>query len=81
MTMKKGMKLSATQQWLADHPDDVPCPRDPNLAGVWRRKRGLEATASRRRITAIREKYELAMAKQAPPAVTDAVADRAARRR
>jgi hypothetical protein len=57
-------KISATQQWMDAHPGDVPCPHDPNLAGVWRRKRGLEETASRRRITAIRKKYERAMAEK-----------------
>jgi hypothetical protein len=30
--MKK--KLSPTQQWMADHPDDVPCPR--SNANAWR---------------------------------------------
>jgi hypothetical protein len=57
-------KLSPAQQWMRDHPGDVPCPRDPNAAGVWRRKRGLEDTASRRRLTALRAKYEAAMAEK-----------------
>jgi hypothetical protein len=34
-------KLGPIQQWMVDHPDDVPCP--PGGAGVhWRRKRGLD---------------------------------------
>jgi hypothetical protein len=53
--MKK--KLSPTQQWMADHPDDVPCPR--SNANAWRRKRGLDAAGS-----AIRAKYEAAMAEK-----------------
>lgn len=65
LTMRK--KISAAQAWMEAHPNDVPCPRDPNLAGVWRRKRGLEETASRRRITAIRAKYEAAMGEKRSP--------------
>jgi hypothetical protein len=57
-------KLSKAQQWAKDHPDDVPCPRDPNLAGVWRRKRGLEDTASSRALRAKYAKYEAAMAEK-----------------
>jgi hypothetical protein len=35
----KRKQLNATQQWMADHPDDKPCP----VAGAaaWRRARGL----------------------------------------
>jgi hypothetical protein len=38
-------KLSATKQWMIDHPDDEPCPlpqRSPNAAAAWRRKRDLD---------------------------------------
>ena len=35
-------KLSTSQQWMLDHPDDTPCPRGPLAAQAWRRKRGLE---------------------------------------
>ena len=37
-------KLSTTQKWMQDHPDDVPCPRMPAAAKAWRIKRGLERT-------------------------------------
>jgi len=52
-TMAK--KPSLTQRWMLDHPDDVPCPRNP--AAAWRLKRGL-ARSQRE----IRKRYEAAMA-------------------
>jgi hypothetical protein len=36
-------KLSPTQQWMLDHPNDVPCPKTPNAAQAWRKKRGIES--------------------------------------
>ncbi len=44
--------LSATRQWMRDHPNDVPCPRSPDAA-AWRRKRGLDKAG-----IALRAKYE-----------------------
>jgi hypothetical protein len=52
-------KLSTTQQWMRDHPDDVPCPRDPDSARAWRRKRGLEGPSPRN--VEIQRKYDEAM--------------------
>ena len=52
-------KLSTTKQWMIDHPDDTPCPRSPNAARSWRRKRGLELTPKHQMLLA---KYEEAMA-------------------
>ena len=69
-------KLSMAQQWLVDHPDDEPCPRDPNLAGVWRRKRGLEDTASRRKIHAKQAKYDLAIVEKHRPPSSVGMGDR-----
>jgi hypothetical protein len=34
--------LSPTKQWMQDHSDDVPCPRDPDAAKAWRQKRGIQ---------------------------------------
>jgi hypothetical protein len=34
-------KLNATQQWMADHPNDKPCPVGFAGAAAWRRARGL----------------------------------------
>jgi hypothetical protein len=46
--VKDETKMSATQQWMADHPNDVPCPKGNSAA--WRRKRGLDkAGAARQR--------------------------------
>jgi len=54
-------KINLAKQWERDHPDDEPCPKDPNLAGVWRRERFLEDTAKRRKHEATLAKYEAAM--------------------
>jgi hypothetical protein len=35
-------KESSTQKWMREHPDDVPCPKNPFAAQTWRRARGLE---------------------------------------
>jgi hypothetical protein len=58
MTNKSGTrKLSPTQQWVADHPNDVPPPRVGSLGWVaWRRQRGLDAAGA-----ALRKRYEEAM--------------------
>ena len=58
MTAKK---LSPTQQWMQDHPDDVPCPAMPDAAAAWRRKRGMYSI---REMQAQRERYEAAMAEK-----------------
>jgi hypothetical protein len=50
-------KLSPSQQWMADHPNDKRCPKNPNGAKVWRHQRGLNAAGA-----AFRAKYEAAMA-------------------
>jgi hypothetical protein len=55
--MKEGRKISPTQQWMVDHPNDVPCPR--GNASAWRRKRGLDKAGA-----ALRAKYEAAMAEK-----------------
>ncbi len=34
-------KLSATTQWMKDHPSDLPCPTDPDAAKAWRKARGI----------------------------------------
>jgi hypothetical protein len=63
MTSKAGSdpynlrKLSPSQQWMADHPNDKSCPKDPHSAAQWRRKRGLDAAGA-----TLRAKYEAAMA-------------------
>jgi hypothetical protein len=56
--VKDETKMSATQQWMADHPNDVPCPKGNSAA--WRRKRGLDKAGA-----ALRAKYEAAMAEKA----------------
>ena len=40
--MAKRKKVRVIEAWMRDHPDDVPCPRDPDAARAWRAKRGLE---------------------------------------
>ena len=40
--MAKKKKVRMIEAWMRDHPDDVPCPRDPDAARSWRAKRGLE---------------------------------------
>jgi hypothetical protein len=50
-------KLSPSQQWMADHPNDKRCPKSPDAAKGWRHKRGLDAAGA-----ALRAKYEAAMA-------------------
>ena len=40
--MAKRKKVRVIRSWMRDHPDDVPCPRDPDAARAWRAKRGLE---------------------------------------
>jgi hypothetical protein len=51
-------KLSPSQQWMVDHPDDVPCPLTPCAAKAWRMKRGLVRPNEQMR------KYEAAMAEK-----------------
>jgi hypothetical protein len=51
-------KLSPTKQWMADRPDDKPCPLEPYAARAWRRKRGLDFDPE---WLALRAKYEQAM--------------------
>jgi hypothetical protein len=53
-------KLGPIQQWMADHPDDVPYPRSPEAAKAWRAKRGIGNTWQ----TETRRKYEAAMAEK-----------------
>ena len=53
-------KLSATKQWMIDHPNDDPCPKSLAAAKAWRRKRGLDAAS----IAALRAKYAAAMAEK-----------------
>jgi hypothetical protein len=55
-------KLSATKQWMQDHPHDVPCPNSPDSAAAWRRKRGIGPVTSADR--AQWERYEAAMAEK-----------------
>jgi hypothetical protein len=55
-------KLSKTQQWMKDHPDDKPCPNDPDSAKAWRFKRGIGCGAATNR--ALWEKYSAAMAEK-----------------
>jgi hypothetical protein len=50
-------KLSLSQQWMADHPNDKPCPQERRAAMEWRHKRGLDSAGA-----ALRAKYEAAMA-------------------
>jgi hypothetical protein len=38
-------KISASKQWMIDHPDDVPCPKSGGAAYWWRVKRGIGASA------------------------------------
>jgi hypothetical protein len=58
-------KLSRTQQWMLDHPDDVPCPRDPMSARSWRIKRGLQQAPEREVADRVQlAKYEAAMAEK-----------------
>ena len=62
-------KLTLSEQWLRDHPDDLPCPRDPGAAATWRYERGIYAARAAAwragrvtpRALAEREKYRLAM--------------------
>jgi hypothetical protein len=53
----KTKKLSATAQWMLDHPNDVPCPATPSAATAWRRKRFANPN-----FAAERAKYDAAMA-------------------
>jgi len=39
-----GKRLTMTQQWELDHPDDVPCPEDHSGAIKWRRERLIGAS-------------------------------------
>jgi hypothetical protein len=55
MTKKK---LSPTQRWMQEHPDDKPCPRTPQAAKAWRIARGLERTPAERKR---HEKYQVAL--------------------
>ena len=55
-------KLSASKQWMIDHPDDVPCPNGPDAAAAWRLKRGIYTGESE--IRAQWAKYEAAMAEK-----------------
>ena len=49
------LKPSLTKQWMIEHPNDKPCPREPGAARAWRMKRfGPKALAER-------ERYRLAM--------------------
>jgi hypothetical protein len=58
-------KLSLTQQWMIDHPDDEPCPRNHSAAQRWRRKRGLERDPIKEaKQEADRTKYEAAIAEK-----------------
>ena len=54
--------VSATQQWMQNHPNDVPCPRGAAAAKAWRRKRGLLACPGERtKYQLDRAKYEALM--------------------
>lgn len=59
-------KLSATEQWEKGHPNDKPCPSDPDSAKAWRFRRGIGdgATAFAARRRAQWEKYEAVMAEK-----------------
>jgi hypothetical protein len=59
--MAKVKKLSPTQQWMLDHPSDTPCPKMPDAAAAWRRKRGLEIDGRNRELW---DKYHAAMAEK-----------------
>ena len=45
--MAKKKKVRVIEAWMRDHPDDVPCPRDPTRpapgepSGAWKRARRL----------------------------------------
>jgi hypothetical protein len=53
-------KLTATQQWMIDHPNDTPCPLQPHGAAAWRKARGIGANAGAERAKVAQ--YEAAMA-------------------
>ena len=51
---------SATEQWLREHPHDVPCPSDPVAAAAWRRARGIGPNVSTA-VKAKRAQYDAVM--------------------
>jgi hypothetical protein len=53
-------KISTTAQWMKNHPEDTPCPRDPDSARAWRIK-PLEPTPRERELA---RKYQEAMAEK-----------------
>jgi hypothetical protein len=55
-------KLSMTQQWMRDHPDDEPPPADRRDAIDWREKRfGWKVDRARERDEQERRRYDEAM--------------------
>ena len=55
-------KLSMTQRWMLDHPNDEPPPADRRAAQEWRQKRwGAIVDAKRERDDAARRRYEKAL--------------------
>jgi hypothetical protein len=55
-------KLSMTQQWMRDHPDDEPPPAERRDAIEWREKRfGWKVNAARERYEQDRKRYDEAL--------------------
>jgi hypothetical protein len=57
-------RLSGTEQWMKDHPNDAPCPSHPDLAHTWRVMRNIGPKYSINAHKALVKKYEAAMAEK-----------------
>jgi hypothetical protein len=58
--MAKAKKLTMTEQWMLDHPNDEPPPQDRLRAMEWRHKRFGDTHAARKKRADL-AKYEAAM--------------------
>jgi hypothetical protein len=59
--------LSPTAQWMRDHPDDKPCPRDPSAAAAWRRARGIQPPMKDYTCLACQEPFQGPVQRGQPP--------------
>jgi hypothetical protein len=59
--------LSPTVQWMRDHPDDKPCPRDPMAARAWRGARGIQPPMKDYTCLACHEAFQGLVQRGQPP--------------
>lgn len=54
--------MGEIERWMEDHPNDTPCPSNPDKARMWRHKRGIIYEYESYEVARQRAKYEAAIA-------------------